>query len=69
MTLAKAEKMSDEEKLKFRREFFSKYTTGRSSKIRKLLDDEQFDLNFKTDGVWMSLQFGTKREGSQGGED
>ncbi|GMI26575.1 hypothetical protein TrCOL_g1488, partial [Triparma columacea] len=68
MTVAKAEKLSDEEKLKFRREFFSsKYTTGKSSKIRKLLDDKQFDLNFKTDGVWMSLQFGTKREGGGGG--
>jgi hypothetical protein len=67
MTYKEVAKMSDEEKLKFRREFFSKYTTGRSSKIRKLLDDEQFDLNFKTDGVWMSLQFGTKREGGGGG--
>ncbi|GMI26583.1 hypothetical protein TrCOL_g2902, partial [Triparma columacea] len=67
MTYKEAQKMSDEEKLNFRLEFFSKYTTGKSSKIRKLLDDKQFDLNFKTDGVWMSLQFGTKREGGGGG--
>ena len=66
MTYKEVAKMSDDAKLKFRLEFFSKYTTARSSKIRKLLDDEQFDLNFKTDGVWMSLQFGTKWEGGVG---